>query len=507
MFKKALSAFVAVALVLIAIPFATVQVEAATVNVMLDPGHGATASSDGSTGTGSDGAVQWGGVNEYIYNWQIACATRDRLSQYNNVNVYMTKTNAETTPGLGERVDMAVANGCQAFISIHNNAGGGKGSLVFVPNSNYRPQFATDSTACANKILDRLVSDVGQVRNNWDNGVPTKDSTSVTYPDGTAADYYQLIRKSKLNGLDIGMIVECVFLDTQSEYNKFLANTAMIEAMGVAIADGIADYYGLSMGPNYVNTVDTSSTTSVSAITSTVEYSKTVTQGDALNVNGWSIHDSGISSYRYSMDGTNWTTVAGTYRADVAAANPSYTNCTDINAFNFNIDTSTLKSGKYTVQVQGVTKASEIYDIAKMSLTVLLNQQYIEGDVTMDRETETGATYISDVALDTTADELLAKFTKDGCQITDAKGKTVTGKLATGYIVKLYINGELHETATIIVKGDLNGDGIATSKDVLAAKMYANAVLTANTVKLASDMNSDGMVTVSDMSAIAQAAK
>ncbi len=213
--------------------------------ITLDPGHGKTKSADGSTGSGANGAEQWGGVNEYIYNWKISNYCKERLELYNNVTVYMTKSEADTTPGLEERVDIAVANGSDAIISIHNNSfskPSANGCLVFIPNNNYRPDMAKSSADCANIIANRLINDVGIRRNSANRPY---NSTSVTYPDGSVADHYRIIRFGKEKGLNVAMIVECCFQSNETDVKTYLLPEQSLKQIGCAIADGIAQYYGL----------------------------------------------------------------------------------------------------------------------------------------------------------------------------------------------------------------------------------------------------------------------
>ncbi len=478
------------------------------IRIVLDAGHGKNTAADGSTGTGSDGAVQWGGVNEYIYNWDITVAAKERLSQYKNVEIYMTKDSADPTPGLSERVDVAVNNNCDAYVSIHNNAGGGKGSLCFIPNPNYKPEIAQDSRDCAQSVLNRIVSDVGQKKNSWDTGygtgLPTWDSSSRTYPDGSVADYHYMFRYVKQVDVPIAFYVECAFLDTQSDFETFLKPEAKRKAFGYAIADGLADYFGLTMGADCHNTIDSADSQNASLKNQVVKYDHTATIGEEIDVRGWSVHSDGVANYKYSVDGSNWVNVAGGFRQDVANATKDYTNCTDINSFNFKIPTTGLAAGNYNVKIAGVTKNGETYDIAEMNLTLNRVPEKIEGDVAIDRDTETGKTYIKDIVLDTTAEELLAKFSKDGCVIKNNNGVTVTtGKLGTGYVVELVIDGYVHETATVIVKGDLDGDAKANSKDIILAKLYIASQQGGNVSKLASDMDGNGTVSATDLDAIA----
>ena len=51
----------------------------------------------------------------------------------------------------------------------------------------------------------------------------------------------------------------------------------------------------------------------------------------------------------------------------------------------------------------------------------------------------------------------------------------------------------------IVVKGDVNGDGVANSLDSMLIKAYRNEVTTLNgSAKLAADINDDGSINLAD---------
>ncbi len=216
--------------------------------ITLDPGHGGKKSADGSTGTGAGSAEQFGGVNELFYTLSISQYCKERLEQYRNVEVHLTRDNNEDCPGLVERADMAKEQNADALISIHNNSfsnPSAKGAEIIIPNKNYNAEIGTASEACAGVILDTMVEQTGVTRRR----IYTKDSSSAKFPDNSAADHFQVIRYGKLNGTSVVMIVECAFLSSPEDYNNHFADEEKLKAMGYAIADGLAKYYQLSLLP------------------------------------------------------------------------------------------------------------------------------------------------------------------------------------------------------------------------------------------------------------------
>lgn len=66
------------------------------------------------------------------------------------------------------------------------------------------------------------------------------------YPDGSIGDYYGIIRHARNANLP-AIIIEHAFIDNVNDYNRFLSDNSKLQALGVADAQGIANYYGLSV--------------------------------------------------------------------------------------------------------------------------------------------------------------------------------------------------------------------------------------------------------------------
>lgn len=209
--------------------------------VMLDPGHDATHA----------GAYK-NGLREEVLTLKIAQYCKAELEQYKHVKVYMTRSGSGCPlPGSTSvqdnrnRVATAASVGADIYVSIHlNSAGSGsaKGAQVFYPNSSYRPDIGSEGANLATQIQRQLVA-LGlqnrgiSIRNSGDNS---------RYPDGSLADYYGVIKNSKLSGFP-GVIVEHAYVSNASDA-AFLRSESNLQALGIADATGIAQYLGLSKG-------------------------------------------------------------------------------------------------------------------------------------------------------------------------------------------------------------------------------------------------------------------
>ena len=198
--------------------------------VVLDPGHG-----------GSDPGATSNGLNEDTLNLKIANYCKAELQQYSGVTVYMTRSTDKKVE-LAARVDYAESKGADLFVSIHINAGRGTGAEVYCPNNNYKPSIGAEGRDVATKIAKQL-----EALGLKNRGVKTKNSQNNTkYPNGSLADYYGVIRMSKLAGFP-GIIVEHAFIDNAKDA-AFLKSEANLKKLGIADATGIAQYFGLEKG-------------------------------------------------------------------------------------------------------------------------------------------------------------------------------------------------------------------------------------------------------------------
>lgn len=212
---------------------------AGTVTVVLDPGHGADA-------TGTKRVVDGQYVYEKDLNLAIAKACKAELeAKYQGVKVYLTRSD-DRDLRLDARVAYAKSVDADVLVSLHINAAGDAqtwtdGAEVLIPNGNYRAALTEQAKQVGDSILEQLSSRTG-IANR---GFIQRSSSSQKYANGTAADYYGLIR-SAVNSNLTSMIVEHAFIDSEMDYWNYLSTDAQIQALGQADAAGIAAAYGLT---------------------------------------------------------------------------------------------------------------------------------------------------------------------------------------------------------------------------------------------------------------------
>lgn len=217
----------------------TVQANTDEFVIVLDPGHDSKHSGAGSYG-----------LREEELNLKIAQYCYEELSEYNDVNVYMThdtlscpypRTNSRDDNI--NRIRYAKSVNADVVISLHNNSNNDEsihGGGIYYPNQSYHPEHYTIGKNLAQSIQNELVA-----LGIYDRGIQYKNSQDNTrYPDGSLADYYRVINEGKLQDVPT-IIVEHVYLSNWSDTQNYLSSDEKLKALGVADATGIAKYFGL----------------------------------------------------------------------------------------------------------------------------------------------------------------------------------------------------------------------------------------------------------------------
>ena len=208
--------------------------------VALDPGHDY-----------NDAGAQGYGLREEELTLKIASYCKKELEKYAGVSVFMTRTSntcpydcSNSAECIQARVNAAKQAGADVFVSFHLNsaeAASANGAEVIIPNNNWKPALGTEGQELAEEILAQLVK-LGLTKRS----IYSKDSlTGDKYTDGSAADYFAVPRMCKKAGFT-GIIIEHAFISNSSDVNTFLKTESGLKKLGVADANGIVQYFGLS---------------------------------------------------------------------------------------------------------------------------------------------------------------------------------------------------------------------------------------------------------------------
>ena len=163
--------------------------------------------------------------------------------------------------------------------------------------------------------------------------------------------------------------------------------------------------------------------------------------------------------------------------------------------------------GTFTFSVTISLFDSIVSEAKELTLTILEKPKTLElnEDSTYTADEETG--YLRNVVAETTLADLLAQFRNaENIQVLDAKGNEITSDTAlvgTGYTVNLMDGEEVVNCLTIIVLGDVDGDGEILAFDYISLRLYLmNKQPLTGAFMEAADTDRDGEVLAFDYMAI-----
>ena len=230
--------------------------------VVLDPGHG-----------GSDSGASGNGLREKDLTLKIAQYAKQELEKYAGVTVYLTRT-SDGYVGLKDRATYAKSVNADIFVSLHinsNKSTSPNGAGIYYPNRNYNASFSDIGNGLATKIISKLTalglntwrSDVGGIIREDECKNPDEE---YMYPDGSHGDYHSVIRNCKKEGIP-AILVEHAFISNASDASNYLSSDEKLKKLGVADAQGIAEYYNLKQGfqINEINFQDKNNSVEISA--------------------------------------------------------------------------------------------------------------------------------------------------------------------------------------------------------------------------------------------------
>jgi hypothetical protein len=144
---------------------------------------------------------------------------------------------------------------------------------------------------------------------------------------------------------------------------------------------------------------------------------------------------------------------------------------------------------------------------ADMAITedVTFRAQFEQHEIEILPEMSTDAYVIRDgflraIALGTTVDSLREKLVPSEFITVTKDGTAAEGAAATGMEVVYVVNGETHQTLTVVVTGDVNGDGLCDITDMVQLRAYLLGKRELSSLSAqAADLNGDSSVDITDM--------
>ncbi|WP_370221978.1 N-acetylmuramoyl-L-alanine amidase [Cytobacillus sp.] len=194
--------------------------------VKWDPGHG-----------GSDPGAVGNALLEKVLTHKIVGYAMDYLEANFTGFTQSTTRGGDQTLSLTQRTDQANKEGADVFVSVHINAGGGKGFESFI----YNGSISSATQAFQNTLHAEVMAAM------------RKDG--VTSDRGKKRANFAVLRQTKM----VACLTENLFIDTSDA--NFLKKEAFLKAVGEAHARGVAKFLGLPVKKSKPAAPKTSSST------------------------------------------------------------------------------------------------------------------------------------------------------------------------------------------------------------------------------------------------------
>ncbi len=221
----------------------------------------------------------------------------------------------------------------------------------------------------------------------------------------------------------------------------------------------------------------------------------------SYTITGWSVHAKSVYKFQYSIDNGAWVDLAPVARQDALNAT-GYTGCNVNCGFTGSVDLNSLSLGAHQIVIRGKTENNGIYLVARLNLE-LIKTTYEEMTFPAGIEIDKTEGIIVNMAEGaTTADIMGAATLKVGTlEVVSANGGTVDGPLKSGYKLISRLGGKIQEEYTIIVTGDIDGDGVVSIADLIAADAMKYGYTSTGYMR-AVDRNNDKTLTDEEISEI-----
>lgn len=162
----------------------------------------------------------------------LALRLKKALEAYIGVQVVLTRT---TGVDVSLAARGAAARGCEAFLSLHSDAGAATASGVSVNRSLQRPA----SAGLAKNLARAVAQTMGTGYHYAQDGVWTR-----AYPLTKSTDYYQVLREAVKAGCEHPYLIEHGFHTNRAEC-AWLDKSVNRQRLAEAEAACLAEYFGL----------------------------------------------------------------------------------------------------------------------------------------------------------------------------------------------------------------------------------------------------------------------
>lgn len=205
-----------------------------------------------------------------------------------------------------------------------------------------------------------------------------------------------------------------------------------------------------------------------------------------------------------SVEGYSITPTFSRYTTDYAVTVPKDVLQVTVKATKS--DSGATITGAGTVKLSGAETVAKIQVKAPSGLirtyTVHIYRPGADGAPVIGNTNYKIDTYLTGVKPGTSAADLIkgVPVTNGAVQVVDASGKAASGKVATGYKLQILSGGTVYAAYPVVIYGDVSGDGVVSSKDLLMAQKHILGISKISGAALfAADSGKDGKLTSSDL--------
>ncbi len=502
------------ALIAFTVPFMTARYEAGSdspVVIVLDPGHGGP--DFGACNTAD-------GIYESELNLAIARACYAELQRYDGAVVYMTHNGLDPKGSkmtLGERVRLANSVDADILISLHCNdaqSATASGAEVYVSHSTYKAEYNENSTELAVCFLKRfrdLGFEIRGVKTRLSNG-----SRQYYHSDGTqeVGDYYAVIGDTIKYYAIPGILVEHGFVKGDAE--RFDTDEELV-AIGIADAQAIAEYYGLTLKENAGDspTVDT-----VISVYLTDEERREVTELEeyilSLPIEIGYDDEFDVLRIKESYDSLSEDQLRV---MDDSVVSTMYQALLQLEYLRYPIRLEIREDENLFINMFDKTVSGFEMDEDGITVEEIIGSVNISFDMNalVEREKYTAEEQlIAEGVIEPSEEEILERSQQNvnnyllsaafTIVMADQNGEIISGDELVGNGCSISIIADMAnvQTVTVVISGDISGDGVIDSLDNLMLSRYVNngTELTA-TELLAADINGDGVADAVDAELLA----
>ncbi len=502
------------AIVAFTVPFMTAKYKAdsdAPVVIVLDPGHG---------GPDFGACNRADGIYESELNLTIARACYAELQRYDGVVVYMTHDGLDAKGKkmtLGERVRLANSVDADILISLHCNdaqSDTASGAEVYVSHSTYKEEYnekSTELAVCFLKGFRELGFEIRGVKTRLSNG-----SRQYYHSDGTqeVGDYYAVIGDTIKYYAIPGILVEHGFVKGDAE--RFDTDEELV-AIGISDAHAIAEYYGLTLKEDAGDSPTADSVVTVyltdeerNEVTALEEYilslpieisledefdvEKIKETYNALTPDQLQVMDDEVVSTFYQAL-LQLEYLRYPVRLEVREDENLFINMFDKTISGFEIG----EEGVTVEQIIGSINVGFDMNALVENEKYTAEEQLIAEEVfnpTSEQILERAKSNVNDYLLNAAFNIIM----------TDQNGEVISGDELVGNGCQISIIADMKtiQTVTVILSGDISGDGIVDSLDNLMLSRYVSDNTELTEVQLfAADMNGDGVADAADSELLA----